>query len=550
MNSRSRLLAAMSAAALAAAAPAVAMAHTVPVELFAINDLHGRLEPPGGQDGLVAGTPAGGIAYLAAHLRAARRTQPNSLIVGAGDMMGGSPFLSARFDEMPTIAALNALHLAVTSIGNHELDDGRAGFERRIAGHCRLRRACVRPSYRYLAANVRAGSADVLPASAIYRVGGVRIGFIGAAAENMPTVLAPGAAKGLTFLDPAARANAAARALEAQGVHAIVLLIHAGGGQTPAAGSVADPSGCAGFDGEILPVLARLSPAIKIVISAHTHQAYVCRIDGRLVTSAAAFGRMFTRISIEVDAATDDIVAAAARNEIVTRDLAPDAAQVRLLAHYLPEAARVTERIVGSAAAAIPRTENAAGESPLGDLIADAMLTCGAPTPDARPVDLAFVNSGGIRSDLTPDGDGKIRFGTVYAVQPFGNRLTAVTMTGDAILRLLEQQFAGRSPSILQVSKGLTYSYRHDATAGQHVDAASIRLDGRPIAPGARLRVCVSDFLLAGGDGFTVFREATDRVAGRTDLDALLAYIARQSPVQVPRQDRIVRTDPPAGAVR
>lgn len=534
-----RLRVTLAAAALAATAHATAPARPVTVNLLAINDLHGRIEPPPGAEGLYRGAPVGGIDRLATHLRRAGLGRSDTLLIGGGDMMGGSPFLSAYFDETPTIAALNALPLAVTSIGNHELDDGAAGFRRRLAGQRKAAIRCVRPRYTYLAANLRVDGKPLLAASAIRRINGVRIGFIGATLADTLNMLTPSATRGLIVLDPAEAVNAAAHRLEQQGVHATVLLIHEGLRSNPSSGVETDPDGCTNPSGDLLATLARLSPSIKVVVSAHTHNAYICRINGRLVTSGDAFGRMFTRLTLSVDRASGRILDAQARNSIVTHDLPADPAERRIVARYRGPAERVTSRIVGSATALISRTKDGAGASPAGALMADAFLAAG---PDRA--DLAFMNSGGIRADLVADAAGKVSYGAVYALAPFGNRLSTVTMTGATLRRLLEQQFVRESPNILQVSTGFTYSYRRDAPAGEHVVRGSMRLDGRPIAPDQRLRVRISDFLAGGGEGLSAFKEVTDAVAGPLDRDALIQYLGARSPVSPPPLDRITRTDP------
>lgn len=534
-----RLVAGLACAAIAGV-PAPA-ARPVTVRLLAINDLHGHLEPPAGKDGTAAGKPAGGIAYLATHLRRAGLGRRDTMLVGAGDMIGGSPFLSAYFDHVPTIAALNALPLGVTAIGNHELDDGAADFARRLAGACKAETPCVRPAYVYLAANLLIDGAPLLPASTIRTIDGVRIGFIGATLADTAHMLTPSAVKGLTVLDPADSANAAAARLEADGVHAIVLLLHEGGRQHPPGAAPATANGCANFSGDVTATLARLSPAIRIVLSGHTHAPYVCHIGGRLVTSADAFGRMFTRVSLRIDPATDRVIGMRATNLITTRDVPPDPAESAIVANYAPQAARVTDRVIGTAVAPIPRTDNDAGESALGDVLADAAL-------ESAPADIAFVNSGGIRSDLVPGADGRVSYGALYAIQPFGNRLMTVTLTGDALRQLLEQQFTihASSPDILQISAGFGYRYRRDAPAGQHIVPGTIRLNGRVIAPDQTVRVRISDFLLSGGDGFTMFGQATDIAPGPRDLEALIAYAARHTPIVAGGQDRVLRVDRPA----
>ncbi len=301
-------------------------ARAVTVQLLAINDFHGNLEPPSGADGMVNQIPAGGAEYLAAHLRSAVRDNPNSILVGAGDLMGASPLISGLFHDEPTIEALNAMNLAVTSIGNHEMDHGPTELLHRIEA----------ARYQYLAANVvKAGPAGdtILPATAVRTVGGVKIGFIGETLQGTGGLVAPESAQGLRFLEESSVANSAAERFERDGVHAIVLLIHQGGRQHPASGA-ADPNGCENFEGDIKPVVSKLSPGIKVVISAHTHEFYNCMLAGHTVTSASSYGRMFTRVNLTIDPASDTIQSVSAKNEVVTRDLMPDPVQTAIIEKY------------------------------------------------------------------------------------------------------------------------------------------------------------------------------------------------------------------------
>ncbi len=517
-------------------------ARPVTVQLLAINDFHGNLEPPAGADGLVNQIPAGGAEYLATHLRNAVRENANSILVGAGDLMGASPLISALFHDGPTIAALNAMNLAVTSIGNHEMDKGAAELLRRIEGGCLMEAGCREGEqsegarYQYLAANViRSGQPGetLLPATAVRTVGGVKIGFIGETLEGTNQIVAAQSIQGLEFLEESGAANAAAAKLERDGVHAIVLLIHQGGRQRPAGGAV-DPNGCVNFEGAIKAVVSKLSPAIKVVISGHTHEFYNCTIDGRTVTSAGSYGRLFTRVNLSIDPVSDTIMSVSAKNEVVTRDVAKDPAQTAILDRYRPGAARIASQRAGSITGAIGRTANQAGESALGDVIADAQLA-------GSGAAIAFMNPGGIRAGLERL---EVSYGDLYTAQPFANHLVVITMTGDMIRRLLEQQFhAEGRPTILQVSGGFTYQYRLNAPAGQHVVPGSIALRGQPIAPKDTVRVEASDFLASGGDGFSVLHEGTEPTVGPVDLDALVDYFRAHSPVAPGAQNRIVRVD-------
>jgi 5'-nucleotidase len=530
----------------------------VTVQLLAINDFHGNLEPPSGTNGLINGTAAGGAEYLATHLRDAAARNPRSIVVAAGDLVGASPLISALFHNEPTIESMNAMNLAVASVGNHEFDRGPRELLRLQRGGCHPTDGCVDGAgfhgarFQYLSANVidDATHATLLPATAIRTVGGVRIGFIGETLRGTKEIVAPAGTAGLTFLDEASTANLHAARLERQGVHAIVLLIHEGGRQGPDEED-AEPNGCANFSGAITSIVRKLTPDIKVVVSGHSHRFYNCTIAGHVVTSASSYGRMVTRITLAIESSTDTVSSVAVTNEVVGRDVEKDARQTQIIAKYRGLSEEVANKVVGSVTGDIMRRANSVGESALGDVIADAQLTSMAPMSHGGAV-VAFMNAGGIRADLVASSPraaarpGEVTYGELFTVQPFGNVMTVLTMTGDMIKRLLEEQFDNPAPgerSVLQVSSGFTYRYTQNAPAGHRVDPTSLMIGGRRIAPGDRLRVAASDFLIAGGNGFTIFKEGTNKMAGDADIDALVAYVRTHSPVAPGPQNRIVRTD-------
>jgi 5'-nucleotidase len=335
--------------------------------------------------------------------------------------------------------------------------------------------------------------------------------------------------------------------LKQQGVRAIVLLIHEGGEQS--GGS--DPNGCDKFDGAISRIVSRLTPDIRIVISGHTHQHYNCTLSGRHVTSAGSFGRMFTRLDVTIDRSDGSISNVTATNQIVSRDVPRDPVQTEIMAKYQAVSAPIANRVVGSVDADITRATNRAGESALGDVIADAQLAATS-APENGAAVVAFTNSGGIRADVVAasrSGDerpGEVTYSELFTVQPFGNVMTVVTLTGEMLRRLLEQQFpdpAAGGMSILQVSGGFSYQYRLNAPPGAHIVPGSMKIDGRPIAADERIRVATSSFLATGGGGFTVFQEGTDPLGGEFDVDALVGYFRTHSPVQPGPMNRIVRVD-------
>jgi 5'-nucleotidase len=521
----------------------------VDVQLLAINDFHGNLDPPAGSSGRIGSIDAGGVEYLATHIAQLEATNPNTLVVSAGDLIGASPLLSALFHDEPTIEAMNLLGLDLNAVGNHEFDEGAAELLRMQNGGCHPTDGCLDgdgfagADFQFLAANVvrKDNGKTLFPAYKIRSFGGAKLAFIGIVLEGTPTIVTPSGVAGLEFKDEAETVNALIPQLKAKGVNAITVLIHEGGVQS---GTF---NGCVGISGAIVDIVNRFDPAVDVVISGHTHQAYNCQLNNMLVTSASSFGRLVTDVDLTIDRATGEVTQMAANNLIVTRDVAKDASQTSLLAKYRTFADPIANRVIGSITADITRTTNPAGESALGDVIADAQLAATAPAGFGEAV-AAFMNPGGIRAELTyagsaaGEGDGNVTYGEAFTVQPFGNSLVTMTLTGAQIDQLLEQQFdnptAGQN-RILQVSNGFSYSWSASAATGSKVDPSSILLNGTPVDPSGSYRVTVNSFLAEGGDNFTVLAQGTNRLGGAVDLDALVDYFAANSPVSPGPQTRI-----------
>jgi 5'-nucleotidase len=535
------------------------------VQLLAINDFHGNLQPPAGSSGRIATGPggqtvnAGGVEYLATWIKSLRTTNPNTITVGAGDIIGASPLISGLFHDEPTIEAMNALGLDVTGVGNHEFDEGvdellRMQFGNQLGGNgCHPVDGCQDGTpfggslFQYLAANVFYEHTEntILPPYEIHKVGNAKIAFIGLTLEGTPLIVTPAGVAGLEFRPEVPTINDLVAKLRAeQGVRAFVVLIHQGGFQNgPFPLGYQDSDRCDNFSGDIVPIVNGLSSQVDVVISAHTHQPYICHINGKLVTSASSFGRLITDIDLRIDHQTKDIESATAHNVIVTRDVAKDAAETAIINKYDALSGPIANRVVGSQSADMTKTNNAAGESALGDVIADAQLASTSPTDFGGAV-VAFMNPGGIRADLpcsqpcTAASPAPVTYNQLFTVQPFNNVMTVKTMTGDMIYRLLEQQFTGAN-GILQVSNGFEYSW--SPTATPHVVPDSVKIDGVLVDKTATYRVAMNNFLASGGDGFTVFNEGTDPLGGEIDLDALVNYFMHNSPVGPGPQNRITR---------
>jgi 5'-nucleotidase len=548
----------------------------------------------------------GGVEYLATHLRQARQGNPNTVTVAAGDIVGASPLLSAAFHDEPTIEAMNKLGLEATAVGNHEFDEGYKELQRLQYGGClpdggglNNQNSCAAGTFKganfhILAANVKyaakvtvdstnqkhPGKATnagktILPAYWVKNFNGAKVGFIGMTLKETPSIVTQAGVAGLEFTDEVKTANALVPVLRRQGVKAIVVLVHQGG--TPAVQKWVGPDGntygvnstykytCGeggtlASDSAILPIAANLDPQIDLIISGHTHQPYVCNVPDpkgqqRLVTSASSFGRLFTETNLTFDRRTNDIVRASVKgsNMVVSRDVPKAADESALIATYKTLIAPIANKELGTITADITRTRSPAGESALGDLIADAQVNDPSViSGGVKPV-VAFMNPGGIRADLTyaktdpPETvDGIVRYEEAFTVQPFNNYLVSMDVTGADIWSLLQQQWsgsnAGSGTKFLQVSKGLSYTWTGTAPAQSVV---AVTLDGVSVANDSsrQYRIVTNNFLSDGGDNFAAFKNGTGKYFGGLDIDGFAAYFSLPtvSPYSPLPLDRITR---------
>ncbi len=578
---------ALGVAALTVPSAAVADPATTDLQILSFNDYHGNLEPPTGGNGRLPGQPSttffGGVEYLSSTLTQLRAGHRNTLTVAAGDLIGASPIVSGLFHDEPSIESLNALKLDVSSVGNHEFDEGVGELLRMQYGGCRTDTGCYQPTpfpganFAYLAANVvykdgvtvprvkraddygswfqRSTGRTVLPPTWVKEVGDVKVGFIGMTLKGTTELVAQAGIKDVDFRDEVATANLAAADLTKRGVKAIVVLIHEGG--LPPSGAAFDypcnsAGGTAAISGPIVAIAQNLSPSIDLVVSGHTHQPYTCMIpdpagNPRSVTSASSFGRLVTETNLQVDRRTKDVVRSSvvAVNHPVVRTVAADPVETAIVSKWQTLAAPIANRPVGSITADITRSGARDTESSLADLIADAQLARTA----ANGAQIALMNPGGVRADLTyaasvgGGGDGEVTYGEAFAVQPFANTLVTMTMTGAQLHAVLEQQLATRSGVdsmlALGISKGLTFTWSASAAKGSKIDPASITLDGVAVDPAAGYRVTVNSFLADGGDSFSTFVQGTNRVGGGVDLDEFVAWLGANSPVTGPTPNRM-----------
>ena len=519
----------------------------VEVQILAVNDFHGHIATTG----TWLGQSVGRADVLAAYVQQAEEDVRHSVMVSAGDLIGASPLISALFHDEPTIEAMNLIGLDIAGVGNHEFDEGSAEL-------LRMQNGGSHPDgdldgdgfdgadFEFLSANVvvDATGETLFPAYTVKRYNGVQVAFIGMTLEGTPTIVTPSGVAGLTFEDEVETVNALVPTLRARGIESIVILLHEGGF------SNGGPEGDDCLDGLTDPlktIVEGFDDAVDLVIAGHVNDEFVCEVDGKWVTMADNQGRLFTDIDVTLDKQTRDMTVVSIDN-VPTYQAAvtADPEVTALVDEYDALSDPLANAVIGSITTDITRTANAAGESALGDVIADAQLAATTSAGTGEAV-VAFMNPGGIRADLTyagsleGEGDGNVTYGEAFTVQPFGNSLVTMTLTGAQIETLLEQQWDALGARVLQVSEGFTYTWDAAAPIGARVDPGSIAIDGVTVDPAASYRVTVNSFLADGGDRFPILISGTDRLGGEVDLDALVTYFEVNSPVAPGPQNRISR---------
>ena len=535
-------LAAAAAAACVLAGCATAPPAPVVLNLVALNDFHGNLEASRFNYTSAAGgkaqARAGGVETLAAALQAWRKEDGDLLLVSAGDLVGASPALSSMWADEPAIEAMNMLGLRVSALGNHEFDAGRVELLRQQNGGCnspRPAKACkIAPQFggakfTYLAQNVTDSATGKLlvPGFRIEDVKGVKVGLVGAVLKGTASVAVSTAIAGLRFGDEAEAINRAIPLMRAQGAKVFVALIHEGG-ETD---EPFDKPGCSKLAGGVVDIVKRLDPAVRLVITGHSHTGYNCAVDGRVVTQAASAGHLLSRITMTVDPVSGAVAAIDARNVMMTPGAYPADARMDAWLATVRERSRaaLARPVATLGAASIARKSNEAGESPLGNVIADAVL---AATRN-QGAQIGFMNTGGIRKDLDAGSDLVATFGQAQAVLPFGNTLVLMDLTGAQLRALLEQQWArpaASSDTVLQVSQGFSYRWDASQPKGSRVVPGSVRLNGVALDDARLYRVVANNFLAEGGDNFPEFAKGVNRVdTGLIDLDAMIAYLGKNA---------------------
>ncbi|WP_173060356.1 bifunctional 2',3'-cyclic-nucleotide 2'-phosphodiesterase/3'-nucleotidase [Neobacillus endophyticus] len=509
------------------------------IQLLGINDFHGQLDTWRAikdQSGKVVDY-SGGIEYLAAYLKQREANNPaNTLMVQAGDLVGASPPVSALLQDEPTIRFMNELGFDVGTVGNHEFDEGVAEMKRLIFGGSNPKTEKYEAKYGkftgstmdYVVANVideKTGK-PILNPYVIKEVGGVKIGFIGVVTTDTPNIVVPSGTAGVKFTDEVDAINKYAKELEDQGVKNIVVLAH-------------DP-GTSNNDGtnatgKVVDMAKKIDPEVDVIYGAHDHKYLNTTVDGKLLVQSWSYGTAFSDINLTIDPLTQNIIDKKA--EIVDTlhsKIKPDAHIKAELDSYQEDIKPIVGQVVGKTKAPITNVANESGESALGNLIADGMRA-------VTGTQLAFMNSGGIRNPLP---QGTITWGDLFKVQPFGNDLVTMTITGDQVRALLNQQFQtdsyGNRVNRIMAISGLRYTWNDQKPMGSKVLDIYLN-NGKPIDPKADYTITVNNFMADGGDGFTILKSGKNRVTNMTDIDGFVKYFkSLHQPVTAKIEGRIM----------
>ena len=547
------------------------------VQILGTNDFHGRISRNS------SGAEAG-AAVLAGAVKKFRQQNPETVFAAAGDLIGASTFESFIQKDKPTIDALNSAGLEVSSVGNHEFDQGYDDLVNRVMAPYDIDdNPNGGADWEYLGANVKFKDTHkpALKETWIKDFGDVQVGFVGAVTEHLPELVSPGGISDIEVTDIVAAANAGAAKLKAQGADIVVLLVHEGAATT-AYSSAVDPTSDFG------KIVKGVDADIDAIISGHTHLAYNHRVpvpqwqgEGRAVTrrpvvSSGQYGYNLNRLNFRYNTNTDElvginqsIVPLQSGDSVWTPNFDADPATTAIVTAAVNEANVLGARQLGRIAGPFNRaklsngtTENRGGESAVGNLVAEVQRWA---TPDTvGGAQIAFMNPGGLRQDMVgglTSGDPYPRaltFKQAAEVQPFANTLVNMDLTGAQIKGTLEQQWqpAGAARPFLRLgaSKGFTYTYDPTRAVGDRI--THMWLDGTPIDPAATYAVTVNSFLATGGDNFTTLAGGTNKQdTGMTDLQAMVDYMAEfanpgegDAPLPVDLSQRAVGVKFPGGA--
>jgi 2',3'-cyclic-nucleotide 2'-phosphodiesterase / 3'-nucleotidase / 5'-nucleotidase len=491
------------------------------LQLLGINDFHGQLDTYNSK------INAGGVEYLAAYLKEREAENPNTLMLHAGDAVGASSPVSALLQDEPTIKILNELGFDAGTVGNHEFDEGVDEMLRLIDGGSHPNTVekygeFEGADFPYVAANLvyKATGENVLQPYTIKEVNGIPVGIIGVALSDTPSIVIPSAVQDVVFTDETEAINTYTEELKAQGVETIVVLAH-----NP---SFSNPDGSNAGE-ELVEIAQNVDDEVDVLLGGHNHAFTNTKVDGKIVVQSYSSGTAFSDVDLLINPVTKDVMVG--KSEVVStfRDkITPDAKIKAILDEYVADVAPILNEVIGKTDSPITRDTNAAGESAMGNLVADAMRA-------QTGTDFAFMNSGGVRADIDA---GEITWKEAFTVQPFGNDLVKMNVSGQVIKTLLEQQW-GSKVRIMPIS-GLKVTYDDSRAAGDRI-VSIVKNDGTPVEMDKTYSITVNNYMAGGGDGYAILATITDKTIDVVDLDALVNYIKEKGTVNPQIEGRVTK---------
>lgn len=540
----------------ASGAPAHA-APSVEVNLVAVNDFHGRIN-----------SNTSKWATTVQQVSGMTTTPANTLMVGAGDLIGASEFASAVQDDQPTIDVMNALGLDASAVGNHEFDKGWADLRDRVIGQGAPGTATRNADWAYLASNVtlKSNGQTALPPYWTFALDSgtpgdpsddVTVGVVGSVTDETPSLVSPAGVADLSFGEEVAAAAKYADALKdgnADNGEADIVVAAFHSGASVGAGSTFEAEAA---KGGAFSRMANMTGNVDAIINGHTHQTYAwtgAKPGGgtRAYIQTGEYAANVGQVKLTVDVGATGgpavtAISAVNHKRTDTADLT-DATVKKvddIVKAALAKAAEIGNQPIGKLTADITRAydgvdsagkpvEDRGAESTLGDLVANA-LRDGIPAEIAKP-DLGIVNPGGLRADLLYAGapasnpantDGVITYAEANNVLPFVNNIWTVDLTGAELKKVLEQQWqpasAQRPYLHLGLSDNVEVTQDRTRPAGDRI--TSVRINDEWLDEKKVYKVSTFSFLGTGGDNFTAFKEGDAKDTGLVDRDLWIKYL-------------------------
>ncbi|QUL56598.1 bifunctional 2',3'-cyclic-nucleotide 2'-phosphodiesterase/3'-nucleotidase [Paenibacillus tritici] len=529
----------------------------IKVHLLGINDLHGQLDTTSYVTVGTESKPVGTAAILATYLKKARAQYDHTLLFNNGDSVGASAPVSSMERDKPTLEWMNMMKFDVGTLGNHEFDQGVAAMKAQIFGGVDPVNPLITHAplnFDYINANAvdaKSGEPLIKPYT-VKEIGGVKIGFIGVVTKATPSKVSPAGTAGVKFLsagEEVAAIEKYAAELKGKGVNTIIVLAH--DPATTKTDAATKKNVSTGEAVDLANALPANSP-VDVIVAGDNHAYANDMVNGKLVVQAYSYGTAYEDIRLAIDPDTGKVKSKSAA--VITtfqENVTPDAETAALVQHYLDKHPELSKP-VGTTDGTVTRTDVYLKEAPLGNLIADAMRQADFKDGAAGPADFAFMNPGGIRADLPK---GNVAFGDLAKIQPFGNTLVKLTLTGQQIKTLLQQQWAVKADGTadtktLQIS-GLKYTANMYLPVAERV-ANLTKSDGTPIEMTKSYTAVVNNFMAAGGDNYKVLTQASASLAGPIDLDVFYDYIVdtfKGGAITAAIEGRIINVDKDPGTV-